>query len=124
MRAVPPVRLVTTKRVSVPWALASTRAMMRSTRLQLARRRGIPVAAQRTGGSDAEDKIETLGVAEIQHFGRVLVAVSAKQEVHARPVSPNGADQAAQKAGRAEARGHFTIALAPPSMMAVHQRPA
>jgi len=58
------------------------------------------VAAQRAVGGDAEDEIETLGVAEIQHFGRAVVAVSAEQDVHARPVSPNGADQAAQKAAR------------------------
>jgi hypothetical protein len=36
VRAEPAARLVTTKRLSMPCGLASTRAMMRSTRLQLA----------------------------------------------------------------------------------------
>ena len=55
-------------------------------------------AAQCATGGDAENEIEPLGAAEIQHLGRTIMAVGAEQDVHARPVSPNGADQAAQKA--------------------------
>jgi|GEM_PF-3024145 hypothetical protein len=40
---------------------------------------GLEVEAQRAGGSDAEDEIDTLGAAEIQHFGRAVVAAGAKQ---------------------------------------------
>jgi len=56
------------------------------------------VAAQRSGGGDAENEIEPLGAEEIQDFGRAIMAIGAEQDVHARPVSANGADQAAQKA--------------------------
>ncbi len=46
----------------------------------------------------ADDDIEPLGAAEIRHLGRTITAVGAEEDVHAWPVSPNGADEVAQKA--------------------------
>jgi len=57
----------------------------------------LDAAAQRAGGGDAENEVEPLGAAEIQHFGRAVMALGAEQDVHTRPVAPDGADRAAQK---------------------------
>src|ERR1700684_98053 len=97
------------KRVSVPSAPASTRAMMRSTRLQLAapsrnslKRRAFEAAlragpeipdmpAQCGGRRDAQDVIETVGPTPVENLRTAIMTVGAQQDLGLRPV---GADRA------------------------------
>src|SRR4051812_37611122 len=95
------------KRVSVPSASASTRAMMRSTRLQLAggavvelpitahlaRLRGgdearqragfqaLDIPAQGRGRRNAEDEVDPVGATPVDDLRAAIVAVGAQQEV-------------------------------------------
>ena len=117
------------KRVSKPWGPASTRAMMRSTRLQLAapswnslKRRSLPPAALLRGAVVLGSRVSTwrrsvvvaatprmkstpLGAAEVEHLGRAVVAVGADQDLHPGPVAADFTDQTAQEgAGLAPAR--------------------
>ena len=109
------------KRVSAPSAPASTRAMMRRTRLaaggvmelleaaDLARgRRGLEtaggafleaadVALQGAGRGEAEDVVEAVRLAPVEHFRAGVVAVGADEDRHLRPVGPDHAHQAAEK---------------------------
>ena len=73
------------------------------------------MAAQRRGGGDAEDEVQPLGAAEVEHLRRAVVAVGADQDLHPRPVAADLAHQPAQKgaglgaprpAGRAQHGGH------------------
>src|SRR6266542_1594457 len=110
------------KRVSAPSAPASTRAMMRRTRLQLPaaswnslKRRTLPAAGAalkrpavlssrpptwrfkvRVGG-EAEDVVEAVRLAPVEHFRAGVVAVGADEDRHLRPVGPDRAHQAAEK---------------------------
>ena len=54
---------------------------------------GLDMAAQRVGGRHAEDEIEPLGAAEIQDFGRAVMAVGTDQDPHAWPVPADGPHQ-------------------------------
>src|SRR5512144_2852482 len=108
------------KRVSVPSPPASTRATIRRTRLQLpaaswnslkrrtggrirletgrgARFQAADVALQRAGGSQAEDIVEAVRLAPVEHFRAGVVAVGAQQDLHLRPGGADRADQAPQK---------------------------
>ena len=125
-------RLVTMKRVSGPSAPASTRAMIRSTRLQLAapsknslKRRALPsfgaaskrafvlasrsldMPAQCRGRRDAQDVIETVGPTPVENLGTAIVTVGAQQDLGLRPVGADCAQQAAQEGANLLAAGPF-----------------
>src|SRR6202023_3856264 len=108
------------KRVSGPSGLASTRATIRATRLQLAapsknslKRRALPsfgaaskrlraglealdVPAQRRGRRDAQD-IETIGSTPVEDFRTAIMAGGAQQYLWVGPVGPDRPQQAAQE---------------------------
>src|SRR3984893_17667757 len=109
------------KRAAGPSALASTRATIRSTRLQLAapsknslKRRALPsfgaaskrlraglealdVPAQRRGRGDAQDIIETIGSTPVEDFRTAIMVVGAQQYLGVGPVGPDRPQQAAQE---------------------------
>src|SRR5512133_3831836 len=114
------------KRVSGPSAPASTRAMMRSTRLQLLapsknslKRRTLPplgaaskravaaldVTAQRRGRRHAEDEIEALGSTPVENLWTTIVTVGAQQNLGVGPVGADRAQQAAQEGANLIAAG-------------------
>ena len=120
------------KRVSGPSAPTSTRAMIRSTRLQLAapsknslKRRALPsfgaaskrafvlasrpsmCAAQCRGRRDAEDVIEPVGATPVENLGTAIMTVGAQQDLGLRPVGADGAQQAAQEGADLLAAGPF-----------------
>lgn len=102
-------KLGTMKRVSVPWAPTSTRAMMRSTRLQMAapsknslkrrtsfvfadasKRTSVLVSrsatlAQRRGGRQPEDEVDIVGAAPIDDRWTAIMSVGPDQD----PCSPS-----------------------------------
>src|SRR5215212_5583274 len=55
------------------------------------------MVAQRRGRGDAEDEIQTLGAAEIEHLRRTIVTVRPDQDLHLRPVAADLARQPAQE---------------------------
>ena len=57
------------------------------------------MAAQHAGGRQAEDEVDALRPAEVEHLGRAVVPVAAKQDLHPRPVLPDRADQTTQVRG-------------------------
>ena len=118
------------KRVSQPCGPASTRAMMRSTRLQEAapswnslNRRSLPpaasaravVAASRVAtwrrsvlvAGQTEDEVHAVSAADVEHLGRAVVAVAADQNLHPGPVGADFTDQTAQMGGDLAALGSF-----------------
>ena len=108
------------KRVSVPCSPASTRAMMRSTRLQLAapstnslKRRTLPFAerfearlgvrlqardvpAQGRGRRQAEDEVDAVGAAPVNDQRTAIVAVGPDQDAGVRPVASDRPHEPAQ----------------------------
>jgi hypothetical protein len=75
------------------------------------------VPAERRGGRHAEDEVEPLGTAEVEHLGGAVVAVGPDQDLHPGPVAADLAHQSAEEGtglgprrppGRAEHRGHGT----------------
>ena len=59
---------------------------------------GRDTAVQRGGRGDAENEIDTLSPAEVQHFEGAIVAVGTEQDFDPRPVTADLAHQAAEKA--------------------------
>src|SRR3954464_12589835 len=57
----------------------------------------LDMAAQRGGRGHGEDKIEPLGVAEIEHLRRAIMAVGADQNLYPGPVAADLVYQPAQK---------------------------
>ena len=55
--------------------------------------------AQRRIGVEAEDEVDAGRAAEVDDFGRGIVAVAADQDLDARPTAPQRPDQPAQVAG-------------------------
>ncbi len=111
------------KRVSAPCGPTSTRAMMRSVRLQLAappknsvKRRtlgapastdavkravvlafyGCQMPAQGGGRRDAEDEVDAVGAAPVDNERAAVMAVAPDQDPCLRPVGPDCTDEAAQ----------------------------
>src|SRR5512132_2616792 len=62
-----------------------------------ARLQAADVALQRAGGSQAEDIVEAIRLAPVEHFRAGIVAVGAQQDLHLRPGGADRADQAPQK---------------------------
>jgi hypothetical protein len=62
-----------------------------------ARLQAADVALQRAGGSQAEDIVEAVRLAPVEHFRAGVVAVGAQQDLHLRPGGADRADQAAEK---------------------------
>ena len=112
---------MTMKRVSGPSGPASTRAMMRSTRLQLGAveelleaayfvvswrgleaslRAGLEdfdVSAQGRGWRNAEDVIEAVRPTPVENLGAAVMAVGPQQDLSVGPVGADGAHETAQE---------------------------
>src|SRR5512134_1306649 len=53
--------------------------------------------AERAGWGKAEDVVETVRFAPVEHLRAGVMAVGADQDLRLRPIRPDGADEAAEK---------------------------
>src|SRR5512132_3002968 len=65
------------------------------------------MALQGAGRGEAEDVVEAVRLAPVEHFRAGVVAVGADEDRHLRPVGPDRAHQAAEKALISRPLGRF-----------------
>jgi hypothetical protein len=67
----------------------------------------VSIWAQRRGGRDAENVVETVGPTPVENLGTAIVTVGAQEDLGIRPVGADCAQQAAQEGANLLAAGPF-----------------